>query len=108
MPCAIPDLLLLRLNVESAGLLLMAGFEPAHRGFRNFYNPIARSPIIRLTKIARAAGGTRRPRSLSTSTPKTPTIALTGVGIQGGFIVSAYSGAVPKSDVSERFERWTR
>ena len=38
-----PDLLLLRLDVEPTGLLLVAGFKPAHRGLRDLYNPIARS-----------------------------------------------------------------
>ena len=54
-----PDLLLLRLDVEPAGLLLVAGFEPAHRGLRDLYNPIARSlakhasPVVPVEILAR-------------------------------------------------------
>ena len=54
-----PDLLLLPLDVEPAGLLLVAGFEPAHRGLRDLYNPIARSlaqpaaPVVPLEILTR-------------------------------------------------------
>jgi SAM-dependent methyltransferase len=54
-----PDLLLLRLDVEPAGLLLVAGFEPAHRGLRDLYNRIARSlakpasPVVPVEILAR-------------------------------------------------------
>jgi hypothetical protein len=37
-----PDLLMLRLDVEPAGLLLVAGFDPSSRALREDYNPIAR------------------------------------------------------------------
>jgi SAM-dependent methyltransferase len=40
-----PDLLVLRLDVEPAGLLLVAGFDPSHRGLRDNYNPIARELV---------------------------------------------------------------
>lgn len=40
-----PDLLLLRLDVEPAGLLLVAGFDPASKALRDDYNPIARELI---------------------------------------------------------------
>ncbi len=40
-----PDLLLLRLDVEPAGLLLVAGFDPGQRTLREFYNPIVRELI---------------------------------------------------------------
>jgi hypothetical protein len=54
-----PDLLLLRLDVEPTGLLLVAGFEPAHSGLRDLYNPIARllakhpSPVVPVEILAR-------------------------------------------------------
>jgi SAM-dependent methyltransferase len=40
-----PDLLLLRLDVEPAGLLLVAGFEPGQRILRDRYNPIVRELV---------------------------------------------------------------
>lgn len=40
-----PDLVLLRLDVEPAGLLLVAGFDPANRALRDDYNPIARELV---------------------------------------------------------------
>jgi len=49
-----PDLLLLRLDVAPAGLLLVSGFEPAHRGLRNLYNPIARSLAVPASPVVPA------------------------------------------------------
>jgi hypothetical protein len=40
-----PDLLMLRLDVEPAGLLLVAGFDPSNRALRDDYNPIARELV---------------------------------------------------------------
>jgi hypothetical protein len=40
-----PDLLMLRLDVEPAGLLLVAGFDPSNRVLRDEYNPIARELV---------------------------------------------------------------
>ena len=40
-----PDLVVLRLDVEPAGLLLVAGFDPANRALRDDYNPIARELV---------------------------------------------------------------
>ncbi|HML10167.1 MAG TPA: methyltransferase domain-containing protein [Stellaceae bacterium] len=40
-----PDLLMLRLDVEPAGLLLVAGFDPSSRALRDEYNPIARELV---------------------------------------------------------------
>jgi SAM-dependent methyltransferase len=40
-----PDLVVLRLDVEPAGLLLVAGFDPANRALRDNYNPIARELV---------------------------------------------------------------
>lgn len=54
-----PDLLLLRLDVEPPGLLLVAGFKPAHRGLRDLYNRIARS----LAKHASPVVPGRNPRA---------------------------------------------
>jgi len=50
-----PDLLLIRLDVAPAGLLLVAGFEPAHRGLRDLYNPIARSLAVSASPANSAA-----------------------------------------------------
>ena len=40
-----PDLLVLRLDVEPAGLLLVTGFDPGSRALRDNYNPIARDLV---------------------------------------------------------------
>ncbi|HVH77775.1 MAG TPA: methyltransferase domain-containing protein [Stellaceae bacterium] len=40
-----PDLLVLRLDVEPAGLLLVTGFDPGNRALRDNYNPIARDLV---------------------------------------------------------------
>ena len=40
-----PDLMVLRLDVEPAGLLLVAGFDPGSRALRDDYNPIARELV---------------------------------------------------------------
>ena len=37
-----PDLLMLRLDVEPAGLLLVCGFDPGNKVLREHYNPIVR------------------------------------------------------------------
>ncbi len=40
-----PDLVVLRLDVEPAGLLLVAGFDPSSKALRDNYNPIARELV---------------------------------------------------------------
>jgi SAM-dependent methyltransferase len=49
-----PDLLMIRLDVAPAGLLLVAGFEPAHRGLRDLYNSIARSLAVSASPVVPA------------------------------------------------------
>ena len=43
-----PDLVVLRLDVEPAGLLLVAGFDPGSRVLRDNYNPIARELVYQM------------------------------------------------------------
>lgn len=46
-----PDLLVLRLDVEPAGLLLVAGFDPGNKALRENYNPIARELVYQSPQV---------------------------------------------------------
>ena len=64
-----PDLLVLRLDVEPAGLLLVAGFDPGNRALRDNYNPIARE-LVYLTPPELPAEVLSRQGALAPNDPR--------------------------------------
>ncbi|HEU0218998.1 MAG TPA: hypothetical protein VFQ90_20245 [Stellaceae bacterium] len=64
-----PDLLVLRLDVDPAGLLLVAGFDPGSRALRDNYNPIARE-LVYLTPPELPAEVLNRQGALAPDDPR--------------------------------------